>query len=139
MAQSDSELYQAFDLTYDYDIWPIWQAAVQREVPVARYLEILEFQKGIYPEGFTKMRCIENHDQSRIMALAPYEISAKAWTAFEIFNQGAFLVYAGQESGESHTPSVFDIDKINWGDYRLQDWMQRLLLIKKQKIFRYGI
>ena len=26
---SDSELYEAFDLTYDYDIWPIWQLAVQ--------------------------------------------------------------------------------------------------------------
>jgi hypothetical protein len=84
------------------------------------------------------MRCVENHDNPRIMALAPEEISAKAWTAFEIFNQGAFLIYAGQESGALHTPSLFDIDKINWGDYRLQSWLQELLSIKKRDNFQYG-
>ncbi|MEE8392091.1 MAG: alpha-amylase family glycosyl hydrolase [Anaerolineae bacterium] len=31
---SDCELYRAFDLTYDHDIWPIWQAAVVGKVPV---------------------------------------------------------------------------------------------------------
>jgi glycosidase len=137
-AQSDTELYRVFDLTYDYDIWPIWQAAVQWKVPIERYLEILEFQKGIYPVNFIKMRCVENHDNPRIMALALDETSAKAWTAFEIFNQGAFLIYAGQESGALHTPSLFDIDKINWGDYRLQSWLQELLSIKKRDNFQYG-
>jgi glycosidase len=136
LAQSDPEMYRAFDITYDYDIWPIWQAAVQREVPVERYLEMLEFQKGIYPEDFVKLRCVENHDQPRIMALAPDESSAKAWTAFEVFNQGAFLIYAGQEAGVSQTPSLFDIDKVEWGDYRLQAWTKRLLTIKKREVLK---
>jgi len=137
-AQSDSELYRAFDLTYDYDIWPIWAAAVQRKAPVERYLEMLEYQKGIYPVDFIKMRCVENHDNPRIMALAPDETSAKAWTAFEIFNQGAFLAYAGQESGAVHSPSLFDIDKVDWGEYRLQDWMKHWLSIKKTEHLKHG-
>ena len=137
-AHSDPELYRAFDLTYDYDIWPIWQAAVQGIVPVERYLEILEFQKGIYPADAVKMRCVENHDNPRIMAFASDEIAAKAWTAFEVFNKGAFLVYAGQESGATHTPSLFDIDKVQWGEYRLQDWLKKLLTIKKSDIFKTG-
>lgn len=137
-AHSDTELYRAFDLTYDYDIWPIWQAAVKGEVPVQRYLEMLEFQKGIYPPGFIKMRCVENHDNARIMAFAPNEISALAWTAFSIFNQGAFLIYAGQESGATHTPSLFEIDKIDWATYPLQDWLKRLIKIKKTDLFIQG-
>jgi glycosidase len=137
-AHCDAELYRAFDLTYDYDIWPIWQAAVRGDVPVKRYLEMVEFQKGIYPQDAIKMRCVENHDNPRIMALAPNEVSAKAWTAFEIFNRGAFLLYAGQESGADHTPSLFDIDKVVWGDYRLENWIRRLLNIKKRDIFING-
>ena len=137
-AHSDPELYRAFDLTYDYDIWPVWQAAVKGSVPVSRYLEMLEFQQGIYPQGFIKMRCVENHDNARIMAFAPDSTSAKAWTAFEIFNQGAFLIYAGQESGATHTPSLFEIDKIDWGTYPLQNWLKRLIQIKKSDLFING-
>lgn len=137
-AQSDAELYRAFDMTYDYDIWPIWQAAVKGDAPTKRYLEMVEFQKGIYSTGFIKMRCVENHDNPRIMAFAPDEISAKAWTAFEIFNPGAVLIYAGQEAGATHTPSLFDIDKVNWEDFRLQAWLTKLLTIKKSGIFIHG-
>ncbi len=89
---SDSELYSAFDLTYDYDIWAIWQAAVLGKVPAARYLEMLRFQDAIYPANFTKMRCVENHDQARIIELAPSRSQALAWTAFQAFNRGAFLI-----------------------------------------------
>lgn len=78
---SDGELYQAFDLTYDYDIWPIWQAAVVGQAPVARYLEMLRFQDAIYPDNFVKMRCVENHDQLRIQRLAPSLNQALALSA----------------------------------------------------------
>jgi glycosidase len=128
---SDSQLYRAFDLTYDYDIWLLWQAAVVGKVPAARYLEMLRFQDCIYPENYVKMRCVENHDQPRIMALAPGREQALAWTAFQAFNKGAFLIYAGQEAGASHTPSLFDVDKVAWGDYALQPFLTRLAQLKK--------
>ncbi len=135
LAHSDAELYQAFDLTYDYDIWPIWQAAVKGKVPVKRYLEMLTFQRGYLPSQHIKMRCVENHDQPRIMAFAGDKMRAKAWTAFQVFNQGPFLIYAGQESAAEHTPSLFDKDIIQWRDVELQDWFKGLLKIKKLPIF----
>jgi hypothetical protein len=128
---SDSELYSAFDLTHDYDIWPIWQLAVQGKVPVRRYIEMLRYQDCIFPQHYVKMRCVENHDQPRIMRLAPSRAQGMAWTAFQAFNKGAFLVYAGQESGVKHTPSLFDIDKVEWGDYSLQPFVTRLVKLKK--------
>ena len=128
---SDSELYRAFDLTYDYDICSIWQAAVVGKVPVVRYLEMLRFQDGIYPANFVKMRCVENHDQPRIIRFAPGRSQALAWTAFEAFNKGAFLIYAGQESAATHTPSLFDVDKVPWGNYELQPFLTTLANLKK--------
>ena len=118
-------------MTYDYDIWPIFQAAVRGDVPVLRYLEALRFQDGIYPSNFVKMRCVENHDQARIMALAPTRARALAWTAFAAFNRGAFLVYGGQESEAAHTPSLFDVDPVAWRDYPLQPFVARLAALKK--------
>jgi len=137
-AHSDTELYQAFDLTYDYDIWAIWKAVVTGNLPILRFLEMVEFQKGIYPDDYIKMRCVENHDNARIMAYAPNETSAKAWTALEVFLPGAFLIYGGQESAAIKTPSLFEIDKIFWGDYSLQDWLTKLFQIKKSTIFITG-
>ncbi len=128
---SDSELYSAFDMMYDYDIWPIWQLAVQGKVPVRRYIEMLRYQDCIYPANYVKMRCVENHDQARIMRLAPTRTQGMAWTAFEAFNKGPFLIYGGQESGTKHTPSLFDIDKVDWGDYSLQPFLCRLARLKK--------
>jgi glycosidase len=128
---SDSEVYAAFDLTYDYDIWPIFQQAVRGVVPVKRYLEALRFQDAIYPQNFVKMRCVENHDQLRILKLAPSRSQALAWTAFAAFNRGAFLIYAGQESAATHTPSLFDIDKVEWGAYEFQTFLTRLAGLKK--------
>lgn len=137
-AVSDSELYSAFDLTYDYDIWPMFQTVVKGELPVKRLLEMLRFQDAIYPNGYIKMRCVENHDTVRIQKLAPTGTQALAWTGFQAFNKGAWLIYAGQEAGESHTPSLFDRDPIRWNGYPLQSFITRLNLIKKHHYIANG-
>jgi len=137
-AASDSELYRVFDLTYDYDIWPMFQTVVKGELPVKRLLEMLRFQDAIYPNGYIKMRCVENHDTVRIQKLAPTGAQALAWTGFQAFNKGAWLIYAGQEAGESHTPSLFDRDPIRWNGYPLQSFITRLNLIKKHPYIENG-
>ncbi len=131
-ALSDGELYQAFDLAYDYDIWPIWEKAVTGAVPAARYLEMLRYQDAIYPANAIKMRGVENHDRPRIQKLAPSPDQANAWTAFMAFNKGPFLIYAGLESAAVHTPSLFDPDPIDWGSYTLQSYITRLARLKKE-------
>ena len=128
---SDGEVYRAFDMTYDYDIWPVFKQALNGQAHFGRYLEMLLLQDGIYPATFIKMRCTENHDQPRIMASAPTREQALAWTAFEAFNKGSFLIYAGQEAAASHTPSLFEIDKIEWQDFPLQPFITSLARLKK--------
>jgi hypothetical protein len=138
-AFSDAETFQAFDLEYDYDIWPIWQAAVTGQAPVSRYLEMVRMQNCIYPKEGVKMRCVENHDQARIMALAPTREAALAWTAFQFFNKGAFLIYGGQESAAAHTPSLFIEDRLEWGDYELQLFLAALSQLKKEPVMANGV
>ncbi len=130
-AISDSEVYRGFDITYDYDIYTIWQAVVTGKQPVARYLEMLRFQNAIYPENFVKLRYVENHDQERIMQTAPSREQALAWTAFCAFNSGAFLIYAGQESAAAHTPSLFDVDRVAWKDYEFSEFISTMARLKK--------
>lgn len=128
---SDAELYAAFDLTYDYDIWSAWQATVLNKAPLSQYLDILRFQPSMYPANAVKLRCVENHDQRRIMDLAPSPAQARAWTAFQAFNRGAFLIYGGQESAATHHPSLFEREPVDWGDYALSDFLGRLAKLKK--------
>lgn len=130
-AISDSEVYRGFDLTYDYDIFAIWQAAVGGKVAPARYLEMLRFQDCIYPGNYAKLRYVENHDQMRIMKAASSYNQALAWTAFQAFNRGAFLIYGGQESAAFNTPSLFDVDKVDWKNYELSGFLSTLAHLKK--------
>ncbi|MCP4426232.1 MAG: alpha-amylase, partial [Chloroflexi bacterium] len=116
VAHSDGEVHTAFDLSYDYDIWPTWEKAVAEPTAVPAYLALLQHQKATLPATAVKMRCVENHDQSRIMDRAPSRAQALAWTAFQAFNEGAFLIYAGQESEATRQPDLFDEDKIRWGN-----------------------
>jgi glycosidase len=128
---SDAELYSAFDITYDYDLWGIQQAAMAGVIPARDYLEMLRFQEAMLPAGAVKLRFTENHDQARTFAIIPDAERAKAWTAFAAFNRGAFLMYAGQEAGCRHTPSLFERDPVEWGDRGLQDFLTRLSKLKK--------
>jgi glycosidase len=137
-AASDSELFQAFDITYDYDIFPLWQAVVRHAQPAERYVEILRHQSSLYPTDSVKLRFVENHDQARIMRLGPNRSEALAWTAFAAFNRGAFLIYGGEESAAQDTPSLFDYDKVPWGNYELSDFLRQCTALKKDVVETQG-
>lgn len=113
-AASDTELYSAFDMTYDYDIDSVWRAYVNGDTPLKKYVEALNTQNVIYPKNYIKMRALENHDQPRAHSIFINENDLFNWTAFSEFQRGATLIYAGQEAGFKHTPSLFDKDKLDW-------------------------
>ena len=135
---SDSQLYQAFDITYDYDIFDAWKNVIAGSLDLQLYLDLLRLQDCIYPENYVKMRFVENHDNERIMATVKEPARALAWTAFQAFNKGAWLIYAGQESAAKHLPSLFEKEPIDWGDYPLADFHRRLAVIKKDPAVMLG-
>ncbi|AMV60235.1 Alpha-amylase [Pediococcus damnosus] len=111
---SDGEIYRAFDMAYDYDIDQDWHDYLSGKSTLADYVNVLNRQDVAYPYNYIKMRDLENHDNLRAHQLIQNENDLLNWTAFSEFQKGAMLVYAGQEYGVKHTPSLFEDDKIHW-------------------------
>ena len=134
-ALSDSEIYQAFDLCYDYDIFPLFLSYLKGEIPLSRYAEAVNGQEATYPENYVKLRYLENHDNNRARQLISNELALKNHTALMYFQKGMPLIYAGQEVGAVHTPSLFDKDTVNWNTgFDLSALLSRLYEIKKHPL-----
>ncbi|AHV98322.1 alpha amylase [Paenibacillus sabinae T27] len=138
-ALSDNEVYQAFDITYDYDVEDLKTKYRTGMIPLSTYVDALNLQDCIYPANYIKLRYLENHDQER----AKFKFSNRSdlinWTAFAYFQKGVMLIYAGQERENEHAPSLFDYDKVDWNtNYDISLLLQRLYSIKKKKIVAEG-
>lgn len=139
VGQSDGEMYQAFDMEYDYDIWGFRDQYLEGKISLDMYVQILNQQHIAFPDNYVKMRCLENHDQRRAKAAVPNESDLLNWTAFMFFQQGSALIYGGQETENNHTPSLFDIDKVDWNIGKdISPLLKKLAEIKKKEIMAYG-
>lgn len=138
---SDSELYQAFDICYDYDVYSYYKQYLLGEAALDEYIKRVQIQEFIYPGNYVKLRCLENHDQERVASLVKSVEQLKMWTAFVYLQKGATMIYAGQEACCTHLPSLFDIDKVDWSRYNeagIADLMSQLARLKKDNIMRDG-
>ncbi len=138
VAQSDSEMYQAFDILYDYDIYSSLTEYVAGTGTLKAYSDAINRQEYTYPDNYVKLRFLENHDQPRARFLFPGEKALRNATAFLYFQKGMTLIYAGQEYGLSHLPSLFDKDTVDWKSkeaYDLSELMKKLYDIKQNPLF----
>lgn len=135
-AHSDSELYQAFDVCYDYDILTEYQGVFTGAVSLQTYAEAVTRQEAIYPGNYVKLRCLENHDRARAAHLMSDDKILRNWTAFNYFQKGITMLYAGQEVCAPHTPSLFDKDTIQWNTGKdLTSLIRKLAEIKRDPVF----
>lgn len=111
---SDGELYEAFDICYDYDIWPVFEKYVRNIVPLSRWMEELEKQEAFFPENYIKMRCLENHDMPRMTSFARDLYSWKNWNALLFMLKGIPLIYEGQERRQEKQTDFFTQDVIEF-------------------------
>ena len=131
---SDSQLYEAFDLCYDYDVHRLFRDYLTGSAPLARYTEALCRQETIYPANYVKLRFLENHDQPRAAFVIPDRASLVNWTAFSFFQKGTALIYGGQEAGCTHLPSLFDRDTVDWSGPDYSPILRRLCRLKKHPL-----
>lgn len=134
-ALSDSEIYQAFDISYEYDIFDWFRDYHVDKASLSQYAEAVNRQEYIYPADYVKLRYLENHDNPRAAFVIPDETMLINWTAFIYFQKGMTLLYAGQEAESSHRPSLFDKDTIDWNTGKdLSDLLLKLGKIKKNPL-----
>lgn len=136
---SDGELYQAFDMGYEYDVYHLFRDCVQGKIPLRRYAEALNQQEVIYPGNYCKLRFLENHDQPRAASLFPDGTVLENWTALLYFQKGPTLLYGGQERSCVHLPSLFEKDVVDWtsGPDRTEQ-LQRLAALKRNPLLAEG-
>ena len=131
---SDSQAYEAFDICYDYDVYHTFRSCLAGTLPLERYARALNRQETAYPANYVKLRCLENHDQPRAAFLIPDEGALLNWTAFLFFQKGAALIYGGQEASDSHLPSLFDRDPVDWSGPDRSELLKKLCALKKHPL-----
>ncbi|MBN2876457.1 MAG: alpha-amylase [Bacilli bacterium] len=136
---SESEVYQVFDMAYDYDIQPYFDQYLRGTRPLKDYLEGIQRQEEIYPGNYVKMKNLENHDNVRIAKYVDQDMDKISnWTAFNYFQKGCVLLYAGEEYCSTITPSLFDVDPYDKNE-DISELLVKLAKLKKQIIFAKGI
>lgn len=132
IALSDGEIYQAFDMAYDYDVRHLWVDYLEGKIPLSDYIERLNLQDVIFPSNYIKLRNLENHDNRRAADLIKDKKALLQWTAFNYLQKGATLLYNGQENMATSTPSLFEVDKIDWSGEDISAYLTKLANIKKE-------
>lgn len=137
---SDCELYEVFDILYDYDVYPSVKEYFQGKQNLDKYFSQLEMQTYLYPQNFIKLRYLENHDQNRMRYWLKSREDIDIWTVFNYLQKGTVLLYAGQEAFDTKTPSLFEKDTIDWKiDDNYCELLKKLYIFKQKNIFAEGI
>lgn len=132
-------LYQAFDLTYDYDSYDLLKAHFEGKKSLVDYVNHFEYQKRAF-DGNVKLRFLENHDQQRI-AHYVQKNKLRAWTVFLAVQRGALLLYNGQELALDEKPDIFSEYRLDFskGDLEFEEFVKSLLELRKSMpVMKYG-
>lgn len=132
IAHADAEMYQAFDLLYDYDVYHYFREYLIGKGTLEEYLEKMRMQDYILPANYSKMHFLENHDQQRIFHYLKNPDQVANWTAFFMFNKGSALIFGGQEVEADHLPDLFNKDTVKWdfSKTKIQSLLKKMINIK---------
>lgn len=140
IAHSDGEVYQAFDMCYDYDIYKFFRDYIDGKCSLSTYAERINMQETMYPANYVKLRYLENHDQDRAASFITDMWALRNWTAFSFFQKGMTLVYCGQEVANDKRPDLFNKDTIDWETGKdLSTDMSILSKIKRNPVFTNSV
>ncbi len=129
----DPELLLAgFNSDYDWTLYHLLKDIRKGKKRSGEAVALIAEKDSLYPRNALPMRFLENHDEQRSMAVfGPAAI--EAYATFLFTSPGIPLIYAGQEIGETHRPSLFEKEPIRWenGDRRLREMYQGLIRLRK--------
>lgn len=110
---TDAELYECFDIEYNYDIFRFLRMFFEKPCYVTKFAveDALHNQMSYLPTDGMKINCLENHDINRIASYFKGN-ALKNITALSFFIKGTAFVYGGQEVKATHRPSLFEKETI---------------------------
>ena len=117
---SNDELFEnGFDMCYHYANWHFFSEFLNNRTleNLSIYKATLEMEQASIRQDGLIIRAIENHDRTRICGYKGSDNFHKSLLAYSLFTYGAAFVYSGEESKESHTPSLFDKETITFKNF----------------------
>lgn len=108
---SEIALFAAFDLCYDYGIYPDLRDLHAGNLALPEYLAAKQARLQSVPAGHGFAHFLENNDHDRTAAYIDPDL-LPAWLALTMLSPGSAIIYAGQELGLTHTPSLFEPDPV---------------------------
>ena len=143
VAHTDREVFEVFDIAYDYDIFGTFRGTLEGKCALSDYASAVNGQERTYQDHYVKLRYLENHDQDRAAAIISDDRQLRNWTAFCYFQKGMTLIYGGQEVKQLRRPDLFERDTISWNTGKdLSALMAKLAQIKNDPIVtdsRYSV
>ena len=134
-AYSDSEIFQVFDVCYDYDIIDDFYKYFQGQGKLKVWVDALIRQESTYPKNYIKLRYLENHDMERLAKFLTTDTQLRNVNAMLFMLKGISFIYNGQECGATNRPDLFEIDEINWENYNkanVVDIMKKMIQLRKK-------
>ena len=135
---SDAEIFQAFDISYDYDILDACENYLKGSGPLQTWLDGLNRQEVLYPLNYVKLHFLENHDRERFCSYTSDPVLRKQQLAFSFFQKGMAFLYGGQERSAVHRPSLFETEPVDWSGEDLSDTIRAMMRIKRLTILSEG-
>lgn len=135
-ALSDAELYQYYDVLYDYDAHVPYANYLRQDGDLNEMNKFMHLQEQIYPANYVKARNIENHDQPRNRYYTQSDEKTKQWLGYVFFAKGIAFLNNGVETGNDHINMLFEKDPIDFKHIK-KDWVQliqKLAQLKKDPI-----
>ncbi len=129
MVENIAALAEVFDVFYDYETWDLLVEAFGSIEGLKRYAWASNRQFLMQPQQTLLWRFLENHDQPRI---AQRVKDVETWLYFNFLSYGMAFVYQGQEWGETHRTSLFDLDLIEPRVSKYADLISNLNQLKKR-------
>ncbi len=136
---SDSEIFRAFDIAYDYDSFDVFKMYMEGKASFEDFLDVKRRQEFIFPDNYIKLRFCENHDQERSRFWMENKRAHRNWTAFTAFEKGTLLVYAGQERADAHRSDLFDADPVLWDtEPEFERYLSALIILRRHPLHLGG-
>lgn len=127
------ELHEkAFDMSYSWDLYKIFNAIVKKEKNAKDILEYLIEEKSLYPENAFRMRFTSNHDENTWNG-TEFERLGDAAETFAVLTTvipGMPLLYNGQEAGMNKRLQFFEKDPIEWMEHKFSSIYSKLFNFK---------
>jgi glycosidase len=131
-AEEPQHHIRAFDMSYAWELHHILNSIAKGEKNANAIEAYFNKQDTLYPADAYRMLFTSNHDENSWNG-TEFERMGEASICMAVLTAtlpGMPLIYSGQESAFNERLRFFEKDTIDWKDYRLEPFYQKLFTLK---------